>query len=80
MPSAYGGSEPGLSPRLRLVTDKAQAEADHMKDEYVSTEHHFIAIADEAGRSPAGQALKPLGVTRDRILEALTTVRGSIAS
>src|SRR5579862_1958930 len=50
MPSAYGGSEPGLSPRLRTVTDQAQAEADRLKDEFVSTEHLFIAIADETGR------------------------------
>src|ERR1700730_6169461 len=54
LPQAYGGSEPGMSPRLRLVTDRAQAEADRMKDEFVSTEHLFIAITDEAGRSPPG--------------------------
>ncbi len=77
MPQAYGGSEPTLSPRLRLVTDAAQAEADRMKDEYVSTEHLFIAIADEAGRSPAAQLLKQSGVTRDTVLQALTSVRGS---
>src|SRR5437868_6295089 len=52
LPQAYGGSQPGLSQRLNLVTDKAQVEADHLKDEYVSTEHLFIALADESGRSP----------------------------
>src|SRR5207245_5399335 len=77
LPQAYGGSQPGLWPRLNLVTDKAQAEADHLKDEYVSTEHLFIAIADETGRSPGAQLLKRLGVTRDTILNALTGVRGS---
>ncbi|MBI4486553.1 MAG: type VI secretion system ATPase TssH, partial [Acidobacteria bacterium] len=77
MPQAYGGAEPGMSPRLRLVTDKAEAEAGRMKDEYVSTEHLFIAIADESGRSPAAQLLKQSGVTRDTILQALTSVRGS---
>src|SRR3954449_4752509 len=39
IPSAYGGAQPGLSPRLKLVTDLAQAEADRLKDDYVSTEH-----------------------------------------
>src|SRR5580693_1602615 len=34
---AYGGAEPGMSPRLKLVTDQAQAEADRMKDDFVST-------------------------------------------
>ena len=55
---AYGGAQPGLSPRLKLVTDLAQAEADRLKDEFVSTEHLFVAIADEGGRSPAAQLLK----------------------
>jgi ATP-dependent Clp protease ATP-binding subunit ClpB len=77
LPQAYGGSEPGMSPRLRLVTDKAQAEADRMKDEFVSTEHLFIAIADEAGRSPAAQLLKQAGVTPEAIRQALKSVRGS---
>ena len=44
IPQAYGGSQPGLSPRLKLVTDLAQAEADRLKDEFVSTEHLFIAL------------------------------------
>jgi len=77
LPSAYGGAQPGLSQRLTLVTNQAQAEADRLKDEYVSTEHLFIAIADETGRSPAAQLLKQLGITRDTILQSLTTVRGS---
>src|SRR6266508_4284927 len=47
IPSAYGGSEPGLSPRLNKVTTAAESEASRMKDEFVSTEHLFIAIADE---------------------------------
>ena len=77
LPSAYGGSEPRLSPRLNAVTKMAEAEAARMKDEFVSTEHLFIAIADEGGRSPAAQLLKQSGITRDTILQALTSVRGS---
>ena len=66
-----------MSPRLKLVTDQAQAEADRLKDEFVSTEHLFVAIADETGRSAAAQLLKQHGITRDKIFEALTSVRGS---
>src|SRR4051812_14078227 len=77
LPAAYGGAEPGMSPRLKLVTDQAQAEADRLKDEFVSTEHLFIALADEGGRSPAALLLKQHGVGRDAILQALTGVRGS---
>ncbi|MES1255325.1 MAG: ATP-dependent chaperone ClpB, partial [Acidobacteriota bacterium] len=77
LPQAYGGSQAGLSPRLKLVTDLAQAEADRLKDEFVSTEHLLVAIASETGRSPSAQLLTQRGVTRDRIFEALTSVRGS---
>ena len=52
LPSAYGGSEPGLSPRLNAVTNRRKPKRRGMKDEFVSTEHLFIAIADEGGRSP----------------------------
>jgi ATP-dependent Clp protease ATP-binding subunit ClpB len=77
MPQAYGGSQPGLSPRLKLVTDMAQAEAERLKDEFVSTEHLFVAIAGETGRSPSAKLLAQRGVTRDNVFQALTSVRGS---
>jgi ATP-dependent Clp protease ATP-binding subunit ClpB len=75
--TAYGGAQPAMSPRFKMVTDQAQAEADRLKDEYVSTEHLFVAIADETGRSPAAQLLKQQGITRDKIFEVMTSVRGS---
>jgi ATP-dependent Clp protease ATP-binding subunit ClpB len=75
--SAYGGAQPAMSPRLKLVTDQAQAEADRLKDDFVSTEHLFMGIADETGRSAGAQLLKQHGVTRDKVLETLKSVRGS---
>ncbi len=77
LPSAYGGSQPGMSQRLKLVTDQAQAEADRLKDEFVSTEHLFVGIVDETGRSPSAQLLNAQGITRDRVFQALTGIRGS---
>src|SRR5262245_45200406 len=77
LPSAFGGAQPGMSPRFKLVTDQAQAEADRLKDDFVSTEHLFIAIADESGRSAGAQLLKQHGVTRDSVLQHLKSVRGS---
>jgi len=77
LPQAYGGAQPGISPRLNLVGEQAQGEADRLKDDFVSTEHLFIAIADEGGRSPSAQLLKQHGITRDQILENLKSVRGS---
>src|SRR5947207_9898158 len=76
MPKAYG-ADVRLSPRMNLVVQSAQAEATRMQDEYTSTEHLFLALADEKGRSPAAQLLKRLGVTRDTLYQALTQIRGS---
>ena len=75
-PQVHGGTGATISPRLKLVTDLAQAEAERLKDEYVSTEHLFIAIASETGRSPAARLLQSIGLTRDRIFEALMEIRG----
>src|SRR5215470_1093741 len=77
MPQAYGGAEPTLSPRLRLVTDDAENEAKRLKDEYISTEHLFYAIASESGRSPAARLLNQQGITGDTIRENLKSIRGS---
>ena len=77
LPKAHGGSEPGVSPRLRAVLEQAQAEATAMQDQYVSTEHLFLAIVSEKGRAPAAELLRGRGVTREAVLRALTEVRGT---
>jgi ATP-dependent Clp protease ATP-binding subunit ClpB len=77
LPTAYGGSQPGISPRLNLVAQAAEAEANRLKDEFVSTEHLFMAIATEAGRSPAARLLQQQGITSAKLLQALTSIRGS---
>src|SRR3954467_6874405 len=77
-PSAHGGSQPGLSARVRQVTTAAEAEAERLKDEYVSTEHLLLAIAGESGRTAAAaRILQKSGATKDAVLQALTSVRGS---
>src|SRR5687767_461571 len=76
-PAAYGGSQPALSPRLRKVTDAAETEAERLKDEYVSTEHLLLGIASESGRSVSTRILQQKGITKDRIFEVLTQVRGA---
>ncbi len=76
-PKAHGGSEPHLSPRLRVAFDAAQAEARTMHDEYVSTEHLLLGLLNETGKSVAVEQLKANGITREKVLEALTAVRGS---
>jgi ATP-dependent Clp protease ATP-binding subunit ClpB len=76
-PKAHGGSEPNLSPRLRVVLDAAQADARSMQDDFVSTEHLLLGLLGEPGRSATLDLLKARGVTRERVLEALASVRGS---
>jgi ATP-dependent Clp protease ATP-binding subunit ClpB len=77
LPRAHGGSQVTLSPRFRQVTAAAEQEAERLKDDYVSTEHLFIAIASEGRRSTGARILDQHGITRDAILQALTAVRGS---
>src|SRR5829696_774002 len=77
LPRAQGGSQPSISARLRQVTNDAEAEAERLKDEYVSTEHLFVAIASEGGRSAGSRILGQRGITRDTVLQALAAVRGS---
>jgi ATP-dependent Clp protease ATP-binding subunit ClpB len=76
LPQAHGGSV-GLSSRLRQVLTAAEQEAERLKDEYTSTEHLFVAIAAEGGRSPSSRLLQQRGITKDTILQAMTSVRGS---
>ena len=76
-PRAHGGTQVGVSPRLRRVADAAEQEAERLTDEYVSTEHLLVAIAAEPGRAPAAQLLQQHGLTKDAVLQALASVRGS---
>ncbi len=71
----YGGSQPGLARALRDVLRDAEKTAEKMKDEYVSTEHLLLALADSGGR--AANLLQQYGLTRDAILKGLTRIRGS---
>ncbi|MGH9458483.1 MAG: ATP-dependent chaperone ClpB [Thermoanaerobaculia bacterium] len=76
--SKVGGTnaEPLTSSALRGVFDAAFRSATDFKDEFVSTEHLLLGIADAKG-STAQEILRRHGVTRDAILKALQSVRGS---
>ncbi|MGH2458241.1 MAG: ATP-dependent chaperone ClpB, partial [Chloroflexota bacterium] len=64
------------SPDLRAVLDAAQSEAERLRDDYVSTEHFLLALADDQDKSTAGQILRRAGITRDQLYKALQEVRG----
>jgi len=66
-----------ISRRLKQVLDGAQALAEQMRDDYVSTEHLLLAMTDPSLNGASGRALQATGVTRERVLEALSAIRGS---
>jgi ATP-dependent Clp protease ATP-binding subunit ClpB len=72
-----GGMQPGLylSPPMNQTLEKAFDEATRFKDEFVSTEHMLLALAEQS--DPAGQLLDRAGATHDAILKALVGVRGT---
>jgi ATP-dependent Clp protease ATP-binding subunit ClpB len=65
-----------ISPRLAELFEVALSEADRMKDEYISTEHIFLAMTEEK-KGTAAEILHAHGIDRDRVLKALTEVRGT---
>ena len=64
-----------ISLELNDVLNGAFNEAEQLKDEYISTEHILISLAQSSGR--VGQLLKQYGVTKDRIYQILVSIRGS---
>ena len=73
-----GGGQPGvyLSQPLNQVLERAFDEAAHFKDEFVSTEHLLLSLAEQRS-DPAGQLLDRAGATHDSLLHALVSVRGT---
>jgi len=76
LPKVSGGGESSLSPALRQILEAARKEAEQLKDEYVSTEHLFLALLKE-GKNEAARILLAHGVTEEAVLKALASVRGS---
>jgi len=76
LPKVGGGGEAALSASLREVLSAAEKEAEKLRDEYVSTEHLFLAIIKQDG-AEAARVLRASGVTEDAVLKALAGVRGS---
>jgi len=74
----YGGGGVGqvfITPRVRRVLDQANDEANKLKDNYISTEHLFLSIANERN-TPVARLLSEMGVTKERINDAIKDVRG----
>src|SRR6202521_2742381 len=76
LPRVTGFAQQHMGKPLNDVLERAFDEAQRFKDEYVSTEHMFLAISGQ-DRDPAGQLLKKHGASHEAILQALTSVRGT---
>ncbi len=75
--SIFGGGagQIFITPRVKRVIDLANEEASKLKDEFISTEHLFLAILLEKN-TPASRLLEGAGITRDRVYEAVQQIRG----
>ncbi len=76
-PKVYGAAtQVGIGQGLQNVLNRAEAQAQSMHDDYVSTEHLLMGIIlVPSGR--AGEMLQQRGVTLNRTYEALTSIRGT---
>ncbi|MEW6650167.1 MAG: AAA family ATPase [Chloroflexota bacterium] len=75
--SIFGGGagQIFITPRVKRIVDLANEEASRLKDEYISTEHLFLAILNERN-TPAARLLESNGINRDRVLDAVMQLRG----
>ncbi len=78
-PSIYGGGtgQVFIPPRVTRIIDLANEEANRLRDEYISTEHIFLAIINERERNTAvAKILNDYNITRDRVYDTIKDVRG----
>ena len=74
-PYSSGQVQVFITYRLKKVLDTAEAEAPKMNDEYISTEHLFIAIVAEHDGSGA-RVLQEFGIEREKVDRAVNEIRG----
>lgn len=70
-----GAGQIFITPRVKRIIDLANEEANRLKDEYISTEHIFLAILTERN-TPAARILESAGLSRDRVYDAIQDLRG----
>jgi len=76
VPRAFGETlQVSLSQQSMGLLRKAEKVASDLKDEFISTEHVFIAIAVDSGN--LSEILKKHGITKNSILQALISIRGN---
>lgn len=76
-PKVSGSSQVYVGKDLNACLIHSEDEAKAMSDEYVSVEHIFLSMIHYPNRA-IEQKFKEFGITRERFLEALSTVRGNV--
>src|ERR1700752_3899113 len=73
----YGGGtgQVFITPRVKRIIDLANEEANRLKDEYISTEHIFLAILSE-GTAAVARILSEAGITKERVYDTVKDIRG----
>lgn len=73
----YGGGtgQVFITPRVKRIIDLANEEANRLKDEYISTEHIFLAILSERNTAVA-RILAESGITKERVYDTVKDIRG----
>lgn len=73
------GVEPGkiyVTQRFNQLMVKAESEAKQLKDDFISVEHLLLVMTDEGSKTALGKILQQFNLTRDRLLQVLTAIRG----
>jgi len=70
-----GAGQIFITPRVKRIIDLANEEANRLKDEYISTEHIFLAILSEKS-TPSARLLDGIGITKERTNDAVQQLRG----
>lgn len=73
--NVHGGSSPQIGADLRKTLDAAEGEMAKLKDEYLSADHFLLALLET--NTSGAKLLKAAGITRAKLLQALTTIRGN---
>ncbi len=75
--SIFGGGtgQVFITPRVKRIIEVANQEAANLNDEFISTEHLFLAIVEEKD-TPSSRLLKENGVTKERVLDSINQLRG----
>ncbi|MDQ7027063.1 MAG: AAA family ATPase [Anaerolineae bacterium] len=72
---AGGQNQVFITPRVKRIIDLANEEASRLKDDYISTEHMFLAILNERNTA-SSKILADYNVTRERVMDVVKDIRG----